>query len=67
MEGRFAPGDVVDVLDTAGTLLGRGVVNYSSAELERIMGHRTADIAELLGSKPYDEAIHRDNLALVDN
>jgi glutamate 5-kinase len=64
--GTFSPGDVVDIVDTAGKLLGRGVVNYSSPELRSIMGRKTTEIAGILGSKPYDEAVHRDNLVLVE-
>lgn len=65
IEGRFAPGDLVEIADAAGLVLGRGVVNYSSSELDLIKGRKTADIPAILGSKPYDEAIHRDNLALA--
>lgn len=65
VEGQFRAGDVVEIVDSAGRVLGRGVVNYSAAELDRIKGRRSADIARVLGSKPYDEAIHRDNIAIV--
>jgi glutamate 5-kinase len=65
VEGQFRAGDVVEIVDSSGRALGRGVVNYSADELERIKGRRTADIARVLGSKPYDEAIHRDNLAII--
>ncbi|MCX7962880.1 MAG: glutamate 5-kinase [Candidatus Hydrogenedentota bacterium] len=64
--GTFKAGDLVDIVDSAGRLLGRGIVNYSSAEMDLIRGHRSADIAKILGAKPYDEAIHRDNLALFE-
>jgi glutamate 5-kinase len=64
VEGEFQPQELVEILDTRGALLGRGVINYSSSELQRIMGHKSAEIEAILGSKPYDEAIHRDNLAL---
>jgi hypothetical protein len=30
------------------------------------MGRKTTEIAGILGSKPYDEAVHRDNLVLVE-
>ncbi len=66
VEGRFAPGDLVEIADTSGVTLGRGIVNYSSAELELIKGHKTADIVGILGAKLYDEVIHRDNLAMVE-
>lgn len=64
--GSFREGDIVDVVDQSGVLLGRGIVNYSSAELELIKGHRSNEIEKILGSKPYDEAIHRDNLVLLE-
>ncbi|MGI8905454.1 MAG: glutamate 5-kinase [Candidatus Sumerlaeaceae bacterium] len=66
IEGEFQPQDLVDIVDARGNILGRGVINYSSQELQRIKGRKTADIESILGSKPYDEAIHRDNLALND-
>ncbi len=66
VEGNFQEGDIVDVVDMRGKLLGRGLVNYSSAHLDLIKGRRSSEIPHLLGSKPYDEAIHRDNLVLVD-
>ncbi|MCX7625435.1 MAG: hypothetical protein N2Z21_04410, partial [Candidatus Sumerlaeaceae bacterium] len=64
--GSFREGDIVDVVDQSGVLLGRGIVNYSSAELELIKGHRSNEIEKILGSKPYDEAIHRNNLVLLE-
>ncbi len=64
--GSFREGDIVDIVDRAGALLGRGIVNYSSTELELIKGRKSSEIASVLGEKPYDEAIHRNNLVLVD-
>jgi glutamate 5-kinase len=55
----------VEVLDLHGTLLGRGIVNYSSDELESIKGRKTGEIRTILGERHYDEAIHRDNLVLA--
>jgi len=40
-------------------------VNYSSADIRKIMGIRTADIKKKLGDKPYDEVIHRNNLTIT--
>lgn len=67
ISGSFAQGDVIEIRDGAGHVIGRGVVNYSSEELARIKGRKSSEIAEILGEKPYDEAIHRDNLVLADN
>jgi glutamate 5-kinase len=66
VEGSFEEGDVVSVASAAtGRELGRGVVNYSSEDIERIKGRRSDEIGAILGYKAYDEAIHRDHLALL--
>ena len=65
VEGRFEQGHIVEVLDLKGTLIGRGIVNYSSQELDSIKGRKTGEIKTILGERHYDEAIHRDNLVLA--
>ena len=47
-----------------GAEFARGLSNYSSADISRIKGLRTDQIAGVLGHCPYTEIIHRDNLAL---
>jgi glutamate 5-kinase len=64
--GSFGKGDVVALCDVAGTEFARGLTNYSSADAERIRGLTTERIAEVLGTVPYVELIHRDNLVLVE-
>ena len=61
----FERGAVVTVEDGDGRALAHGLVNYSSAELQRLRGHRSQDIVEILGYTYGDEAIHRDNMVLV--
>jgi glutamate 5-kinase len=63
--GSFKAGDNVEIKTLNGIAIGRGLVNYSSDEIRRIMGCKTSEIAALLGSKEFDEVIHRDNLAVV--
>jgi glutamate 5-kinase len=43
----------------------RGLTNYSAGELSRIKGSQSQRIAEILGHRPYEEVIHRDNMVLV--
>ena len=62
--GSFARGDVVSICDEEGRTLARGLVNYSAYEMEKIRGKRTPAIRRLLGDAPYEEAVHRDHLAL---
>lgn len=64
VEGNFTKGEVVSLIDLQGLEVARGLVNYDAAALQRIVGQRTEDIARTLGAVPYEEVIHRDNLAL---
>ncbi len=65
VEGEFGPGAAVNIVTADGHLLARGLTSYSSTDLRVIMGHKTADIASLLGARDYDEVVHRDNLVLL--
>ena len=65
VEGKFETGDAVYCLDSEGNRIAKGLMNYSSSELDRIKGKRTTEIEKLLGYKYSDEAIHRDNLVLL--
>jgi len=67
VEGEFAVGDPVSCIDRAGTVIAKGLVNFSSAEIRKIMGLKTTKIAQILGHKDYDEVIHRDNLVITRN
>jgi glutamate 5-kinase len=48
-----------------GEAVGVGLVNYGAADIRRIMGLRSQHISQVLGQKPYDEVIHRDNLVIT--
>jgi glutamate 5-kinase len=65
VEGKFAKGDVVALFDSQGELVGRGLTNYSLDDLQRIKGLKSNQIAQVLGTEPYAEVIHRDNLVVV--
>jgi glutamate 5-kinase len=65
VEGNFRKGDVVALCREDGTELARGLCNYGSEEMVRIAGQPTERIFELLGHRPHDEVVHRDNLAFV--
>jgi glutamate 5-kinase len=65
VEGDFVLGDPVTCIDTAGTPIAKGLVNYGAEEIRKIMGLKTVKIEQVLGYKDYDEVIHRDNLAVI--
>ena len=64
-QGDFQKGDVVALCDSEGTVVARGLTNYASADVDRIKGMKSEKIAQVLGQRPYEEVVHRDNLAIV--
>ena len=64
VEGDFGIGDPVLCVDASGATLAKGLVNYSAAEIHKIMGLKSTRIEQVLGYKDYDEVIHRDNMAV---
>jgi glutamate 5-kinase len=65
VRGEFAVGAAVEFLGPEGEPFGVGLVNYSAADIRRVMGLKSQHIGQVLGHKPYDEVIHRDNLVIT--
>ncbi len=64
VSGNFKEGDAVCCMDR-GEEIARGLVNYSSMDLKKIIGKKSSEIKKILGYKSYDEVIHRDNLVML--
>jgi len=62
--GDFRRGDLLVLLDQAGTEVGRGLSAYDAPEACRILGHRSGEIEGILGYRGREELIHRDDLVL---
>ena len=65
VQGKFPKGATVAVVDGKGSEIARGLTNYDSEQLGKIRGLRTRQITQVLGDKPYDEVIHRNNMTVV--
>jgi glutamate 5-kinase len=65
IEGNFEVGDSVICLNTGGDRVAKGLVNYSSSDMKKIMRRKTSEIEGILGYKYSDEAIHRDNMVIL--
>ena len=63
--GEFDTNAVVDIRAPDGQLVARGLAEYGSLDLQKIAGHRTGDLAALLGGEGPEEAVHRDKLVLL--
>lgn len=61
----FNKGDVVSILDESGAEFARGIVNYNSADCEKVVGSHSDDILDILGFKNYDAIITRDNITIL--
>jgi len=64
VNGDFSVGAPVE-FQRDGEVLGIGLVNYSAADVRKIKGLKSNQIQQQLGYKPFDEVIHRDNLAIT--
>jgi glutamate 5-kinase len=63
--GAFGDGDAVELCRPDGTVIGRGLVNYSSSELPALLGRTTHELARELGPGYEREVIHRDDLVVL--
>jgi glutamate 5-kinase len=61
--GSFNPGDAVEIAHDS-QQIGKGISNYSAAELREVRGLKSADIRERL-PRATEEAVHRDYFVLA--
>ncbi len=64
IDGGFARGDLVTIEGPAGTIA-RGLAEYDSADVGRLLGRRSDEHADLLGYAPRSALVHRNHLALL--
>jgi len=62
VDGHFSRGELVVCVDEKGIEVARGLVNYGSAETDKIKGRPSSEIQSILGYVDDPELIHRDNL-----
>jgi len=65
VNGEFGRGQVITCVDEAGKPLARGLTNYASSEVRRIMRHSSTEIERILGFVEGPELVHRDNMVLL--
>ena len=62
--GKFNANEVVSVETADGREIGRGIVYFSSDDVQQIQGCHSRDIAAKLGDSDHQEVIHRDHLVI---
>ncbi|GIM81583.1 glutamate 5-kinase [Salinispora arenicola] len=65
VQGAFTAGDPVDLVDTEGVPVARGLVNYDAVELPGLLGRSTSELATALGPAYEREVVHCDDLVLL--
>ncbi|MGV8085961.1 MAG: glutamate 5-kinase [Candidatus Bilamarchaeum sp.] len=63
VSGPFDKGDVIEILDSSGTLLSKGVTNYFSHELEKVLGRNSEEIYSILGFV-YEDAVSSSDMVI---
>ncbi len=66
VKGDFEASDIIMIKDTQGKEFARGVSNFSSKQLNKIKGVKTAQLKAILKQDIiHDEVVHRDNLVIL--
>lgn len=65
VSGEFNSLNAVLLCDAEGKEIARGIVNYSSDELQQIKGQKSDRIPIILGYMDAETVVHRDNLVLL--
>jgi glutamate 5-kinase len=63
--GDFDRGDTIQVINSGGREIARGLTNYNSIDLGRLRGRQSVEIEAILGYTYGDEVIHRNDLVLL--
>ena len=64
IEGDFQRGDMVAIINADQQILGRGLVTFDAADAMKVLGHKSSEIASILGFERKPEIIHRDDMVL---
>ncbi len=67
VDGSFQRGGVVSLYTPTGQEIARGLCNYPSTEVEKIIGQPSDKIADILGHRPYESVVHRNNMTLMSS
>ncbi|MFN0199092.1 MAG: glutamate 5-kinase [Planctomycetaceae bacterium] len=65
VNGEFAEGEVVSICNEKGTEIARGLSNYDASDAQQIARKKTSEIPKILGTLPYAEVVHRNNLVVL--
>ena len=65
VSGKFNKGDHIKILDIKKREYARGLSSFSSEEINKIMGHHSNKIREILGYVSKSEVVHKDDMVEI--
>lgn len=65
VEGTFLRGDAVELVDSQGVVIARGLAGYDADEIPQLIGKSTRELSQTLGEEYGHELIHRDEMVLL--
>ena len=65
IKGKFDRGDLVQCISTSGQEVAKGLINYSSSEVGKVLGQPSDKMESLLGYVNESSVIHRNNLVVL--
>ncbi len=65
VEGHFNEGEAVEIADSTGFVVAKGMSAYSDSDIRKIAGHHSKEIVDILGYHILDVVVHRDDLVLM--
>ena len=63
--GKFNKGDHIKIIDNNNEECGRGLSSFSSDEINKIKGHHSSNIKNLLGYIAKSEVVHKDDMVEI--
>ncbi len=66
VQGFFLAGDICSIVNKNDHVIAKGIVNFSSHELQQIKGKNSESIKQILGEVNKIEVVHIDNLFILD-
>ena len=65
VKGKFDRGDLVQCIGSSGQEVAKGLINYSSSEVGKVLGQPSDKMESLLGYVNESSVIHRNNLVVL--
>ena len=65
IDGQFERSDVVEIKNSGGRTIARGLAEYDALDCAKIIGHRSSELEALLGYAPRSAVVHRNQMVMV--